>query len=116
MLAAGCAAVALAGCGPPPPQVPLARAGTVSNALTGIITTCGYSYQALAFTVHPDLGKLEASATANVRALAGVVVRNPHWIFQGKTLGQIVVLSIHYLDECSLPQAARALERATQSS
>ncbi len=115
LLAAACAAVGLGACGPPSPQVPLARAGTVANALTGITTTCGYSYQELAFTPHPDLQRLEASAAANVRALAGVVVENPHWVYQGKTLAEISVLSIRYLDGCALRDAARLLQRDTRA-
>ncbi len=115
VLVAALAALGLGACGPPPPQVPLAQAGTVSNALTGITTTCGYAYQELAFTPHPDLGPLEASAVANVSALAPVVVRNPRWIYQGKTLGQIVALSIRYLDDCSLRRAARRLQRETRA-
>ena len=42
-----------------------------------------------------------------------VYVQNPDWIYQGETLRQVGALSVSYLRQCRLPQAATALVTRT---
>jgi hypothetical protein len=110
------AIVALAGCGAPPPQAPLAQAKKLNDSTGDISTECGLAYQVTAFPGEHDkakLASLEAQAMASVRSLASVYHRNPAWIYQGETVGRIVVDSLSMLHSCGLTRAERTLLRAT---
>jgi hypothetical protein len=115
LLAALFAAIALAGCGPPPPQAPFAQAKKLDASTSDIATECGLTYQVTAFPGdhRSDLANLEAQADASVRSLASVYVRNPNWIYQGETVGEIVSDALSMLDACGLDQAERTLRQAT---
>lgn len=113
-LAASLAALAAAGCGPPPPQAPLEQENRVASAVTGIAAACGESYQQHVFSRHPaEESRLEAAAEERTTELAHVFLKNPAWIYQGETLRQVVALSVSYLRECDLPQAATLLVAET---
>jgi hypothetical protein len=115
LLAALCVAIPVAGCGAPSPQAPLHEAKTLDAATSDISTECGLAYQVTAFPGdhRKDLTNLEAQATLSVRSLASVYVRNPDWIYQGETVGQIVVDATETLRACGLRRAERTLRRAT---
>jgi hypothetical protein len=107
--------IALAGCGPPPPQAPHAQAMKLSASTGDISTECGLTYQITAFPGEhgKDLASLESQAKASVHSLASVYAQNPAWIYQGETVGQIVTEAASMLHTCGLNQAAVTLERAT---
>jgi hypothetical protein len=109
------AAVALAGCGAPPPQAPLPQAKKLSASTGDISTECGLAYQVTAFPGDHDkeLASLERQAMASAHSLASVYARNPAWIYQGETVRDIVRDAVSMLNTCGLDRAARALERAT---
>lgn len=109
-------AVGLCGCGPPPPQAPLIDAKKLDASTGAISTTCGESYQLLAFAAgaRQDLQSLEVTATAAARKLAAVYARNPAWIYQGETVTEIVHDSASMLRSCRLEAAAAALVSATR--
>jgi hypothetical protein len=106
---------ALAGCGPTPPQAPHAQAKKLGASTGDISTECGLTYAVTAFPGNhrKDLASLEKQANASVHSLASVYAQNPKWIYQGETVGQIVIDAIAMLKTCGLPHAARTLERAT---
>lgn len=104
------AALGLAGCGALPPQAPVPAAGVISRATTSIAAACGESYRLQAFSPHPDLTGLEASARRSARQLEAIRARHPHWVYQGQTLTQIAGASVADLTDCSLPGAARILQ------
>ena len=106
---------ALAGCGSTPPQPPLHQTKKLGASTGDISTECGLAYIVTAFPGphHVELVKLEASATRSAHSLASVYARNPAWIYQGETVGQIVVDATAMLHTCGLTHAASALERAT---
>jgi len=110
-------ALLLAGCGPTPPQAPRGQAMKLSVATGGISTACGLAYQLTAFPADgdrkSDLATLEATASASAAKLASVYRRNPAWIYQGDTVGEIVVDGIGMLHDCGLPRAAGVLSAAT---
>jgi hypothetical protein len=113
VLLALAAALLGSGCGAPPPQAPVAQAQRVASALSGIAAACGQAYQQDAFAPRArDHPALERAASMRVRELAEVVRENPHWIYNGESLQDIVKSSIGYLSECRLARAA-ALLRAT---
>ena len=109
------ATVAVAGCGAPPPQAPLAQAKKLDASTSDLSTQCGLAYQVTAFggDHRKDLANLEAQAIASARSLASVYHRNPDWIYQGVTVRQIVGDSLSLLDACGLGRAERTLRRAT---
>jgi ribonuclease PH len=109
------AAIALAGCGPTPPQAPLEQAKKLDAATSDISTECGLSYQVTAFPGNHvrDLANLEASAIQSAHSLASVEKRNPAWIYQGETVGDVVNDALAMLRACGLNHAATALEHAT---
>lgn len=115
LLIAALLAAALAGCGPTPPQAPHAQAKKLGASTGDISTECGLTYQLTAFPGNhrKELAGLQKQAQASVRSLASVYAKNPKWIYQGETVGQIVIDAITMLKTCGLPHAARALERAT---
>jgi hypothetical protein len=109
------AAVAIAGCGPTPPQAPLAQAKKLDEATSGISTTCGLTYQLTAFPGkrEPDMSVLEGTAASAVDKLASVYARNPAWIYQGETVAQIVKDSVTLLRQCGLAKAQERLVSKT---
>jgi len=115
-LTVACAAAVLgAGCGPTPPQAPLAQAKKLDSATGDIAAACGLAYQVTAFPGdhRSDLASLEASATSSERKLASVYTRHPAWIYQGETVGNIVDDGVAMLRACGLHDAAAALSAAT---
>jgi hypothetical protein len=114
-LAIAAVAVALASCGPTPPQAPLPYAKKLDSATSGISTACGLAYQVNAFggNHRSDLITLEVTASSSAVKLAGVYRRNPAWIYQGETVKQIVGDSYSMLGACGLRGAQAALRRAT---
>jgi hypothetical protein len=114
-LAALLAAIALAGCGPQPPQAPAHEAKKLDAATSDISTECGLAYEVTAFPRDhgKDLANLEAEADASVRSLASVYVSNPKWIYQGETVGEVVSDALSMLHACGLSRAERTLSRAT---
>jgi hypothetical protein len=115
LLPALLAAGVVAGCGPTPPQAPLHQAAKIDAATSDISTECGLAYQVTAFPGdhHKELANLEANALESVHTLASVYHGNPAWIYQGETVGQIVVDAVTMLKACGLGRAASALEDAT---
>jgi hypothetical protein len=113
LLAAGCAAAA--GCGPQPPQAPVAQANRVASAITGIAAACGELRQQRAFapTATPE-PQIRFEAQLRVDELATVYRAGPQWVYNGETLQQIVALSVSYLRECGLHEAAARLEQRTR--
>ncbi len=109
-------ALAVAGCGPTPPQAPLAQAKKLDEATGGISTTCGLTYQLTAFPGprQPDLAVLEATAMTAANKLAAVYAQNPKWIYQGETVAAIVADSLTMLRQCGLSQTALQLARSTR--
>jgi hypothetical protein len=115
LTAAPAVALVLAACGATPPQAPSKQAMKLSVATSGISTTCGLTYQATAFPGNhkAELAVLEKKIAPNVEKLASVYARNPAWIYQGETVGQIVVDSLSMLHTCGLTRAEQTLLRAT---
>ena len=109
------AAITLAGCGPTPPQAPFHEAKKLDASTGDISTECGLTYQVTAFPGDhaKELAGLEANAIQSVRSLVDVYHHNPAWIYQGETVGQIVIDATAMLHACGLTQAERALRRAT---
>lgn len=108
-------AVALAACGPTPPQAPFADARKLDSATSAISTACGLAYQVTAFPGNHrrDVITLEITASAAARKLAIVYKRNPDWIYQGETIRQIAGQSVSMLRACGLKQAAVPLTHGT---
>jgi len=98
------------------PQQPVLQARTISNALTSIASSCGEAYRRREFTPGDDLRSLEASASSSARQLVAIASRHPAWIFQGKTLVELVDLSRQDLRACALSGAAALLPRHTATS
>jgi hypothetical protein len=107
-------ALALAGCGPTPPQAPGPQAHALNESLSGISTACGHAAEVQAFTDDAGaMAALERQAAKQVDVLAAVYHRNPAWIFQSKSVRDLVVMTNTYLDECGLHGAAARLRRLT---
>jgi hypothetical protein len=115
LMAAPALTLALAACGPTPPQAPLKDAQKLSVATSGISTACGLAYQLTAFPGdhQADLKTLEATATSSTKKLASVYARNQKWIYQGETVHDIVRDSLAMLGACGLTEAQSALAAAT---
>ncbi len=111
-------ALVVAGCGPTPPQAPLAQAKKLDSSTSAISTACGESYQVTAFPGdhRRDLRTLEATAASASHELAGVYRLNPAWIYQGETIAKIVQDGISSLHSCGLHGAAAELGRLTQEA
>jgi hypothetical protein len=109
ILIAACAALGAGACGALPPQAPVGQASVISGALTTIAASCGESYRLQEFTPHPDLGRLEATASTSARSLQRIRARHPQWVYQGETLTQIAGATVRYLNDCSLSGASRIL-------
>jgi hypothetical protein len=115
LLAPLAGAVALAACGATPPQAPLREAARLDSATSGISTACGLAYQVTAFAGEhkADLETLEATASSSAQKLASVYAKNPAWMYQGETVGEIVRDALSMLDTCGLKHAEGTLRRAT---
>lgn len=115
VMAAPALALALAACGPTPPQAPLGQAKKLGVSTSGISTACGLAYQVTAFPGNrkADLETLEATATSSAQKLASVYARNQQWIYQGETVHDIVRDSLAMLGACGLTKAQSALAHAT---
>jgi hypothetical protein len=110
-------ALALAACGATPPEAPLKQAARLDSATSGISTACGLTYQVTAFPGDhaADLETLEATASSSAQKLASVYAKNPAWMYQGETVGEIVRDALSMLDTCGLTQAEHTLRRATSA-
>ena len=109
-------ALLLAGCGPTPPQAPGPEAHRLNKALSTFSSACGHAAEIQEFTNDARAMTItEHQAQAQIPHLARVYRQNPHWIFQGKTVDELVQMSVTFLDECGLHEAARRL-RAVRSS
>jgi len=107
--------LALAACGPLPPQAPFQYAKKLDSATSGISTACGLAFQVTAFPGNHrlDLIALEAPAELGAGKLALVYRRNPDWIYQGEAVRQIVADAESMLSSCGLGRALRKLRQAT---
>src|SRR5438034_1258295 len=82
---------------------PRPQAHQLGQALSTFSTACGHAAEVQAFASSPRLIRgLDALATSKVGALARVYRQNPHWVFQGKTVAQLVQMSVPFLTECGL--------------
>jgi hypothetical protein len=110
------ASLGLAACGPTQPQAPLPEAKKLNDSTSDISTACGEAYQLTAFPGSPSslLKTLEVTASSSARKVAGVYHRNPAWVYQGQTIGQIVSDADAMLGSCGLHDAQRTLRRATR--
>jgi uncharacterized protein YjiS (DUF1127 family) len=114
--AGGALALALAGCGATPPQPPRPEADRLTNALWAIASACADAREIQTFTNDPrEITLAEHQAEQQVPVLAHVYRRNPSWIFQGKSVGELVSMSSTLLDDCGLHLAARRLRQVTRA-
>jgi hypothetical protein len=115
-LAAALALVLLAACGATPPQAPLPYARKLDTSTSDIATACGEASQVMAFegpgSTH--LAGIEGAAERSARKLASVYRRNPAWIYQGETVGEIVLDAKRMLSSCGLRRALSELRRETR--
>ena len=104
--------VLAAGCGPTPPQAPGRQAHQLNVSLSSISTACGQAIEVMTFSSGGSaLAKAEKQAEQQIPTLARIHTQNAAWIFQGKTVAELVVMTKTYLDECGLHAAARRLQR-----
>lgn len=115
-LAVALAVLAVAACGPTPPQAPLRYAKKLDTSTSDISTACGEASQVMEFEGQnsPHLAGIEGAAVRSARKLASVYHRNPEWIYQGETVGEIVIDAKRMLASCGLRQALSELSRATR--
>jgi hypothetical protein len=108
--------VAIAACGPTPPQAPLPYAKKLDASTSDISTACGEASQVTAFPGYnpSELNGIESAAERSARKLASVYRRGPEWIYQGETVGEIVVDAKRMLSDCGLRPALDALTQATR--
>ena len=105
--------VLLAGCGPTPPQAPGPQAHQLNMSLSSISTACGQATAIKTFSNDKHaLASMEKQAARQIPTLVRIYKQNPAWIFQGKTVAQLAVMTKTYLDECGLHAAARRLQHA----
>ena len=110
------ALVLAAGCGPTPPQAPGPQAHQLNVSLSRVSSACGHAAEIQAFSNDArGLTITEHQAQAEVPTLARIYRQNPNWIFLGKTVAELVQLSVSHLDECGLHHAAGRLRAATSS-
>jgi hypothetical protein len=114
-VAAAATAATVAACGPLPPQAPVAQASTISSAMTTIVATCGESYRRRTFDHNASLVGLESTAASSAHQLAAIAAKHPAWVYQGKTVAQIDLLSADELRGCALSGAARILQPYARS-
>jgi hypothetical protein len=110
------ALVAIAACGATPPQAPLPDAKKLDASTSDISTACGEAAQVTAFPGYrpSELTGIEGAAQRSARKLASVYRRNPDWIYQGETVGEIVVDAKRMLGSCGLRPALETLKQATR--
>jgi hypothetical protein len=115
-LAAALVLVSLAACGATPPQAPLPYAKKLDTSTSDISTACGEASQVMEFEGQnsPHLAGIEGAAERSARKLASVYRRNAEWVYQGETVGEIVVDAKRMLASCGLRSALSQLRRATQ--
>jgi hypothetical protein len=106
----------LAACGSTPPQAPLQYAKKLDASTSDISTACGEAAQVTAFPDYrpSELTAIEGAAQRSARKLASVYRRNPAWIYQGETVGEIVVDAKRMLSSCGLGPALQTLKQATR--
>jgi hypothetical protein len=109
-------AAALAGCGSTPPQAPLPYARKLDASTSDLSTACGEASQVMAFEGQnrAHLAGIEGAAERSARKLASVYRRNPDWIYQGETVGEIVIEAKRLLRSCGLRPALETLTRETR--
>lgn len=108
------ALAAAAGCGPTPPQAPGPQAHRLNTSLSAISTACGHAAEIQAFSNdRRALTIIERQAEQEIPQLVGIWRQNPDWIFQGQSVAELIQMSISFLDECGLHQAAQRLRVAT---
>jgi hypothetical protein len=106
-------AVVLAGCGPTPPQAPGPQAHQLNTSLSSISSACGQATEIQTFSGGGRaLAKSAREAAQKVPTLARIYKQNRNWIFQGKSVAELVVMTKTYLDECGLHDPARRLQQA----
>ena len=116
LIVAAAAAALLAGCGATPPQAPGPQAHQLNEALSAFSGACGDAAQIQAFANDPrDMAAVEHQAQKQVPVLAKIYKQNPNWIFQGKSVADLVSTSSTFLDECGLHAAASQLRKQTSS-
>lgn len=103
-------ALGAGGCGPTPPQAPGPQAHELNKSLSTFSTACGHATEIQEFSnsAH-DMTITEHQAQKQVPVLMAVYQQNPEWIFQGKSVSELVQTSSSFLDECGLHVAARHL-------
>jgi hypothetical protein len=105
-----------AGCGPTPPQAPGPEAHQLNLALSTFSSACGHAGEIQEFDNSArDMTITEHQAESKVPVLARIYKRNRNWIFQGKTVAELVQTSNSFLDECGLHAAARRLRASTSA-
>jgi hypothetical protein len=106
--------VLAAGCGPTPPQAPGPQAHRLNKALSTFSTACGHATEIQEFTNEARAMTItEHQAQAQIPALVEIYKQNPGWVFQGKTVSELVQMSGTFLDECGLHQSADKVRRST---
>jgi hypothetical protein len=115
-LALALVAFTAAACGPTPPQAPLPYAKKLDTSTSDISTACGEASQVMAFEGQnrAELAGIERAAQRSARKLASVYRRNRQWIYQGETVGEIVVDAKRMLGSCGLRPALEILKRETR--
>lgn len=109
-------ALLLAACGATPPQAPGPEAHRLNEALSTFSSACGHAAEIQEFTNDArDMTITEHQAQVQIPHLARVFRQNPDWIFQGKTVAELVDMSVALLDDCGLHQSARRLRAATSA-
>ena len=109
-------ALLLAGCGATPPQAPGPEAHRLNKALSTFSSACGHAAEIQEFSNDARAMTItEHQAQTQIPPVARVFGQNPDWIFQGKTVAELVDMSVSFLDECGLHQSARRLRAATSA-
>jgi hypothetical protein len=98
------------GCGPPSPQAPGPAAHTLNTALSGFSVACGHAIAHAEFHPRARLVREQRDAAAQVPAILSVLRRNPDWMFQAKTVSELVDESVTLLRGCGLTRVAARLE------
>jgi uncharacterized protein YjiS (DUF1127 family) len=114
LIVAAAAAALVAGCGPTPPQAPGPEAHQLNLALSTFSSACGHAIEIQTFDNSArDMTITEHQAQSKVPVLARIYKRNKNWVFQSKTVAELVQMSNSYLDECGLHAAAGQLRSLT---
>lgn len=108
---AAAVSLAVCGCGPKPPQAPKRDAHEVSSALSAVSSACGQAEEIRAFgSLGPHKGALAKDALSGGGPLRAVYRRNSKWVFQDKSVSQLVNLAVSDLQQCGLPEVAKRLK------